>query len=191
MDDREIVGLYWQRSERAIDETARKYGSYCRIIAYNILENPQDSDECVNDTWLGAWNSMPDKKPERLGPFLGKITRNFALKKIRRGMAQKRGGGEALLALEELDECIPSGYCLEREVEDRELSRALDRFLDTLPEREQAAFVGRYWFMAGERELAKKLGMSRSGISAMLKRTRKKLRTFLMMEGLCTIQNEF
>ncbi len=191
MDDREIVGLYWQRSERAIDETARKYGSYCRIIAYNILENPQDSDECVNDTWLGAWNSMPDKKPERLGPFLGKITRNFALKKIRRGRAQKRGGGEALLALEELDECIPSGYCLEREVEDRELRRALDRFLDTLPEREQAAFVGRYWFMAGERGLAKKLGMSRSGISAMLKRTRKKLRTFLMMEGLCTIQNEF
>lgn len=191
MDDREIVDLYWQRSERAIDETAQKYGSYCRIIAYNILENGEDSDECVNDTWLSAWNSMPDKRPERLAPFLGKITRNFALKKITRRNAQKRGGGEALLALEELDACVPSGYSLEREVEDRELSRAIDYFLDTLPEKEQLAFVARYWFMAGEREIAKKLHLSRSGVSAMLKRTRKKLKTFLIMEGLCTIQSEF
>lgn len=191
MDDREIVGLYWQRSERAIDETAQKYGRYCHIIAYNILQSPEDSEECVNDTWMSAWDSMPDKRPERLGPFLGKITRNFALKKIRSGNAKKRGGGEAVLALEELDQFVPAGYSLEQEIEDRELGRAIDRFLDTLPEQEQTAFVGRYWFLASERELAEKLGLSRSGVAAMLKRTRKKLGTYLIMGGLCTIQSEF
>lgn len=82
MNDREIVNLYWQRSEQAISETERKYGSYCHIIAYNILENSEDSEECVNDTWMSAWNAMPDKRPDRLSPFLARITRNFALTKI-------------------------------------------------------------------------------------------------------------
>ena len=94
MNDREIVNLYWQRSEQAIDETAQKYGRYCHIIAYNILENVEDSEECVNDTWMSAWNAMPDKRPDRLGPFLARITRNFALTKIVRRTARKRGGGE-------------------------------------------------------------------------------------------------
>ena len=92
MNDREIVNLYWQRSEQAITETEQKYGRYCHIIAYNILENSEDSEECVNDTWMSAWNSMPDKRPERLSPFLARITRNFALTKIVRRTAKKRGG---------------------------------------------------------------------------------------------------
>ena len=190
MNDREIVNLYWQRSEQAIMETAQKYGRYCHIIAYNILENSEDSEECVNDTWMSAWNAMPDKRPERLSPFLGRITRNFALTRIVRGRAKKRGGGEIALALEELDEYLASGCDLEKEIEDRELSRAIDTFIGQLGEEEQLTFVSRYWFVATEREIAEKLGLSRSGVSAMLKRTRSKLKTYLMMEGLCTSRNE-
>lgn len=190
MNDIEIVNLYWQRSEQAITETENKYGRYCKIIAYNILGNSEDSEECVNDTWMSAWNAMPDKRPERLSPFLSRITRNFALTKIVRRAAKKRGGGEAELALEELDECLSSGYNLEKEIEDRELSSAIDNFVGKLPKEEQLVFVSRYWFVATEREIAEKLGMSRSGVAAMLKRTRSKLRTYLLMEGLCINQNE-
>lgn len=190
MNDREIVDLYWQRSEQAITETARKYGKYCRIIAYNILENTQDSEECVNDTWLAAWNSMPDKRPERLNPYLAKITRNSALAKIVKRSARKRGGGELDLALEELDACVPSDYSLEKEVEDRELAGAINSFVDRLPEEEQLVFISRYWFFASEREIAEKQGCSRSRINIMLKRTRDKLKKYLLQEGLCTILND-
>ena len=104
MNDREIVELYWQRSERAIEETIGKYGSYCRIVAYNILENRDDCEECLSDTWLSAWNAMPDQRPTRLRPFLARITRNFALRRIIRRRAQKRGGGERWIAL--WDSCL-------------------------------------------------------------------------------------
>ena len=191
MNDQDIVALYWQRSERAIDETAQKYGSYCRCIAYNILENGEDADECLNDTWLAAWNAMPDKRPSRLAPFLAKITRNFALTKIVRRSAKKRGGSETMLALEELDACIASGYDLQQELENRELGRAIERFVERLPEDEQLVFVSRYFYLASEREIAQKLGRSRSGVSAILKRTREKLKQYLIKEDLCTVPNEF
>ncbi len=190
MNDREIVNLFWQRSEQAIAETEQKYGRYCHTIAYNILENSEDSEECVNDTWMSAWEAMPDKRPERLGPFLARITRNFALTKIVSRKAKKRGGGETELALAELDECLSPSYDLEQEIEDRELSRAIDTFIGQLSEEEQLAFVSRYWFVATEREIAEKLGLTRSGVAAMLKRIRSKLRTYLFMEGLCTSRNE-
>ena len=189
MNDVEIVNLYWQRSEHAIEETARKYGRYCHTIAYNILGSREDAEECVDDTYLSAWNSMPDKRPERLSPFLGRITRNFALKKVERQNAAKRGGGEAALALDELEECVPSGYDLEQEIETRELGRAIDAFLRQLPEKEQLVFISRYWYLAGEREIAEKYGLTRSGVNAMLRRTRNKLKSWLIKEGLCTIQN--
>lgn len=190
MNDSEIVELYWQRSERAIEETDRKYGSYCRIVAYNILRNREDCEECLSDTWLSAWNAMPDQRPARLRPWLARITRNFALRRIVRCRAQKRGGGETELALEELDECLPSGCDLEKELEDRELGRALDRFVGQLPGREQTAFVGRYFYLATERELAEKLGLSRSGVNAMLRRLRGRLGDYLRSEGLCTILSD-
>ena len=190
MNDREIVNLYWQRSEQAITETAQKYGRYCQIIAYNILENSEDAEECVNDTWMSAWNAMPDKRPERLSPFLARITRNFALTRVVRRRAKKRGGGEVALALEGLDECLAADCDLEKELEDRELSRVIDAFIGQLGEEERLVFVSRYWFVATEREIAEKLGMSRSGVSAMLKRTREKLKIYLLREGLCTVRNE-
>ena len=147
MDDSKIVDLYWARSDSAIAETAKKFGAYCRTIAYNVLQNPEDSDECVNDTYMRAWNSMPDKRPSALAPYLGRITRNLALSRVIDKNRLKRGGGEVALALDELDECTASAYSLEREVENRELAAALNRFLAQLPETERALFVSRYWFL--------------------------------------------
>ena len=189
MKDRDIVELYWRRSEQAIRETERKYGSYCRTIAFNILNNREDSEECVSDTWLAAWNAMPDKRPEKLNPFLAKIARNFALTRLKRSTAKKRGGGEAQLALEELDDVLPDGCDLQQELEEKELAAAIGAFVKRLPERERLAFLGRYWFCAGERDLAGRLGLTRGGVNAMLRRTREKLRDYLLEEGLCETHN--
>ena len=141
MKDRDIVELYWRRSEQAIRETDRKYGSYCRTIAFNILNNREDSEECVSDTWLAAWNAMPDKRPEKLNPFLAKIARNFALTRLKRSTAKKRGGGEAQLALEELDDVLPDGCDLQLELEEKELAAAIGAFVKRLPERERTVIL--------------------------------------------------
>ena len=188
MNDKQIVDLFWQRSESAISETAGKYGKYCYTIAFNILESAQDSEECVNDTWLSAWNSMPDKRPEKLSPFLGKITRNFAISKALEKTRKKRGGGALPLALDELDDCVASGFSLEEELDARELERAMNAFVRSLPETERQVFVLRYWFLETEERIAKRQGFSRSKVGAMLKRIRNKLRNYLMQEGLCEIQ---
>lgn len=190
MNDRQIIELFWQRSETAITETASKYGKYCHTIAYNILANTQDSEECVNDTWMSAWNSMPDKRPQKLCSFLGRITRNFAISKGIANGREKRGGKAVTLALEELDECIASGYNLDSEIEEKELARAINYFIKTLPEKQQHIFVCKYWFLETEVNIAKKLGCSKSKVSAVLKQTRIKLRKYLLQEGLCTSQKE-
>lgn len=184
MDDAKIVELYWARSDAALTETAKKFGPYCHTIAYNVLENVEDSEECVNDTYMRAWNSMPDKRPAALAPYLGRITRNLALNRIIEKNTLKRGGGEAALALDELDECTASSYSIEREVEAREIAAAMNRFLSKLPDTERALFVSRYWFMAPVRELAEKFGFSESKTVSMLRRTRLKLGKFLTGEGL-------
>lgn len=184
MDDAKIVELYWARSDAALTETAKKFGPYCHTIAYNVLENVEDSEECVNDTYMRAWNSMPDKRPAALAPYLGRITRNLALNRIIEKNTLKRGGGEVALALDELDECTASSYSLEREVEAREIAAAMNRFLSKLPETERVLFVSRYWFMAPVRELAEKFGFSESKTVSMLRRTRLKLGKFLTGEGL-------
>ena len=115
MEDKEIVSLYWKRDERAVSETSEKYGAYCYAIAYNILSSPEDAEESVNDTWVGAWESMPPHKPDALSAFLGKITRRISLKRWRNRRAAKRGGGVVELALEELKESIPAGQAVEDE----------------------------------------------------------------------------
>ena len=185
MEDWQIVELYWQRQSTAISETAAKYGAYCRTVAYNILSSAEDAEECVNDTYMSAWNAMPDKRPERLAPFLGKITRNHALSRMRGRARQKRGGGELALALEELDECVPSRSDVEREVEQRELAAALSSFIEGLPQPDRQVFVSRYWYLAPVDEIAEKFGFSRSKTASMLYRCRNKLRKFLVQEGLC------
>ena len=185
MEDAQIIELFFARSEDAISELDKKYGKLCHKLADNILASAQDAEECVNDTYMSAWNAMPDKRPERLAPFLGKITRNHALSRMRGRARQKRGGGELALALEELDECIPSPADVEREVEHRELAAAVGAFIDGLPNPERQVFVSRYWYLAPVDEIADKFGFSRSKTASILFRCRNKLQKFLQQEGLC------
>lgn len=185
MKDSAIVDLYWQRSEQAISETDKKYGSYCHTIAYNICNNSEDAEECIGDTWFHAWNLMPDKRPSALSCFLGAITRNLAINRSRSGQCRKRGGGQTALALEELAECVPSPATVESTVELRELELAIDGFLSRLPERERRVFLCRYWFLAPTAEIARKLGYSQSKVKTMLFRVRNKLKQYLQEEGLC------
>lgn len=184
MDDETIVGLYWTRQESAIAESERKYGSYCRAIADNILHSREDSEECVSDTWLHAWNAIPPKRPAILSAFLGKITRNLALDRWKLQHAEKRGGGSVALALDELVECIPSGGGLERVLDEKALSSTLDAFLRTLPERECNVFLRRYWYSDSVRDVARRFGMNENSTKSMLFRTREKLRKYLEGEGI-------
>ena len=185
MEDRDIVELYWQRCDRAISETEAKYGRYCRALAFNLLNSREDSEECVNDTWLRAWNLMPDKRPALLSPFLGGITRNLAISMYRRKSSKKRGGGELPLALEELRDCIPSGADPQREYESREFARAIGRFVSRLPETERRVFVSRYWYLASVADISRRAGFSISKTKSMLLRIRGRLREYLREEGLC------
>ena len=183
MEDNAIVDLYWSRSEDAIEETDKKYGAYCRQVSYNILRSPQDADECVNDTWLRAWNAMPPQRPNILSAFLGKITRNLSLDRFRVSRAGKRGGGQLPVALDELGDCIPDGSSVEEQVALKELSRLLDRFLRNLPERECCIFLRRYWFVDSTREIALRYNMAEGSVKSTLHRTRQKLKVFLEKEG--------
>ena len=185
MEDTKIVELYWQRAERAIPETAAKFGPYCHTIAYNILSDTQDTEECVNDTWLGAWNSMPSNRPKVLAPYLAKLTRWLSLTRLREQNALRRGGGETALVLDELAEVVPDGTDLEKRVELKELSEALQHFLNTLDETEAQVFIARCWYMAGIKEIAERFGFTPGKVSTMLHRTRKKLQDYLKEEGLC------
>ena len=183
MDDKHIVDLYWARDEEAIRESERKYRSLCGSIALGILGNREDAEECVNDTWLAAWNSIPPHKPERLDTYLGKLTRNVALKKRRDSHRDKRGGGELPLALDELADCIPGGADPQKELEERELAALLDAFLDGLSETERRLFLRRYWLLEPVAVLAEDTGFTPSKVTSMLHRTRKKLRKHLEKEG--------
>ena len=183
MDDREIIELYWTRSEHAIGETARKYGAYCQAVAYGILRRAEDSEECVNDTWLQAWNAMPPRRPERLGAFLACITRNLALNRRKALTAQKRGGDQTAAALEELRDCVPAPGGVEQTVEDRELSLALDRFLGGLRSEARRFFLQRYWYLRSVTEIAAQYGVSESKVKMSLLRSRKALKLFLEQEG--------
>ena len=164
MEDRQIIELYWQRSEEAIAQTAQKYGRYCYTIAYNILQNEGDSDECVNDTYMRAWDSIPPRRPSLLSALLAAITRN--------------------LALDELHECLPGGKTEEELIENRVLTEALNRFLGSLPEQTRKIFMLRYWYLCSVRKIAGSLGLSESGVKMSLLRSRKQLKAMLQKEGI-------
>ena len=184
MRDSDIVDLYWARDERAVAETEAKYGRYCLAIAGNILADREDARECVNDTWMGAWNAMPDARPNILSAFLGKITRHLALDRWRAKYAAKRGGGETPLVLEELAECVPAGDSPEDALAARELAEAVNAFVRSLPPVEMGVFLRRYWYLESVRDTAVRLGFSQSKVKSMLAQTRKKLRIYLEKEGL-------
>ena len=185
MDDASIIELYWQRSDQAVSETAAKYGKYCRIIAYNVLSNAEDAEECVNDTYMAAWNSIPPNRPPELSPFLAAICRRIAISRLRKKCRDKRGGGQAETAFEELAECMASPHDVVREIEQKELNLALNWFLSQLAADERDMFVSRYFFAASVAEIAEKFSFSQSKVKTALYRTRKKLRDYLIKEGLC------
>ena len=183
MEDSQIVALYWSRSENAIAESERQYGKYCYTVANGILRCHEDSEECVNDTWLHAWNAMPPHKPSRLSTFLGKITRNLALHRVEKAQTEKRGAGQIPLALDELSECIPAQE-RDRVVDDMVLAQILDRFLDTLSEKPRRMFMQRYWYLRSIREIAQELGVGESRVKVTLHRAREQLRSMLEQEGI-------
>lgn len=183
MDDKRIVELYFHRSERAIDETASKYGKYCFSIANNILANREDAEESVNDTYLDAWNSIPPHRPNSLALFLGRITRRISIDRYRRRNAQKRGSGEVSLVLDELYQCISENADVEIEFEKRHLAQVINQFVKSLPANEQKVFLCRYWYMDSIKSISKRFGYSESKVKSMLFRTREKLKEALRKEG--------
>lgn len=181
MEDSAIVALYWDRDERAIPVTSDKYGAYCGTIAANILGNAQDVDECVNDTWLGAWNAMPPHKPARLATFLGKITRNLAINRCRYNSAQKRSA-DLREILEELDGCTDPDPQIR--LEQKELTAALNGFLEKLPEKKRALFLYRYWYAEPVTVIARRCRMTQGAVTMQLRRLRQQLRTHLEGRGI-------
>ncbi len=184
MDDTEIIELYRSRSAQAINETSAKYEAYCYRIAYNILSCREDSQECVNDAYLAAWNTIPPKSPAILSAYLGKLTRNVSLDRWKRRNACKRGGGEVALAMEEMGECITDGDTPEKTYEKKELAAFFNRFLQTLAETERKIFLARYWYFEPTGSIAKCFGFSETKVRSMLHRIRKRLRTAMEKEGL-------
>ncbi|MGL5255368.1 MAG: RNA polymerase sigma factor [Brevinema sp.] len=184
MDDEQIIDLYWVRSEAAISETASKYGKYCQTIAFNILHNTEDSEECVSDTYLRAWGAMPPKRPNRLSTFLGKITRNLSLNKYEKYAAEKRGFGQVTMALDELQDCIPDAGSVEQTIEDAALVEIFNRFLATLPMNTRKIFVRRYWYLSPVKEIAADYSFSESKVKMTLLRARNELKQILEKEGI-------
>ena len=189
MKDHEIIELYWARNESAIAATAEKYGNYCHTIAYNILRSKEDAEECANDTYLGAWNSIPPQRPSRLSIYLGKIARNLALNRYKRYTAEKRGHGQVVLALSELEACVPSETTVEQTIEENELAAAIDRFLYAKPKLNRNIFVRRYYHLYAIRDIADAYGMSESKVTSLLFRMRNELRRFLEKEGIMLMQD--
>ena len=184
MEDKTIIQLYVERAEAAIAETAAKYGKLCHTIAYNILYNEEDSEECVNDTYMKAWEVIPPQIPEKLAAFLGKITRNLAISKYRHNSSKKRGGGQVLYALEELAECIPDKNTTEQAISDKLFAELLNGFLEKLPAEKRKVFMQRYWYLRPIHEIAEEFSMSESKVKMILHRTRNMLKVFLEKEGI-------
>lgn len=180
MDDNRIIELYFKRSEAAVKESRDKYGKQCGIIAYNILRSKEDSEECVNDTWFKAWNVIPPTKPTKLSTFLGRITRNLAIDRFRKMIANKRGRGETDVCLEELAECV--GY-EETFTDDLILKDALEHFLEELTPNAREIFMLRYWYMYDTEYIANRMKLSDGAVKMSLHRSRTALRIFLENEG--------
>lgn len=182
MQDHEIVDLYWARNETAITQTDIKYGNYCRKIAFNIVSSAEDTEECVNDTYLSAWDTMPEERPELLGSYLATIIRNHALSLYRKIHSQKRGAGETALALDELLE-VAGSSSTEDLVDMSLLSEHINRFLSGLSNNDRLVFVRRYFYIDPLSEIADKMSMSESAVKSLLFRLREKLKAYLTQEG--------
>ena len=183
MEDSQIIQLYWDRDESAIPATSEKYGNYCTAIAKNITGSLEDAEECVNDTWLSAWNSIPPHRPVVLVAYLGRITRNLSLNRYRRNTAEKRSGGEMSTVFDELEECVSGRYDPTERVETQELMDTINHFLETLPEEKRNIFVLRYWYAESIADIAARLGKKEGAVSMTLSRMRAQLRQYLLEGG--------
>ena len=184
MNDHEIIALFFARQEKAISATADKYGRYCHTVAYNILFNRSDAEECVNDTYLGAWNSIPPQRPNHLAAYLGKITRNLALNRYKRNSVAKRGSGQVEIALSELENCIPDNTDVERAAEDSLIASVINRFLYAHSLRNRNIFIRRYWYLCSIQDIAESYGMTESNVKVLLFRMRNELKKQLEREGI-------
>ena len=184
MEDEEIYQLYWKRSEQAITATHEKYGGWCQGIAYRILNAREESEECVSDTYFTVWNRIPPQKPRIFRAWLGKITRNLALDRYRYLTAEKRGGTETALALEELNNCVSGTETPEGQLNAKEVTLVIRAFLDGQPEPQRSIFLRRYWHMSSIRDIAAAYSMSESKVTSLLFRQRKQLKTMLEKAGI-------
>jgi RNA polymerase sigma-70 factor (ECF subfamily) len=183
MDDKQIIDLYWARIEEAISETASKYGRLCQSIACNILASREDSEECVNDTYLALWDDIPPQRPNRFSAFIGRITRNLALKKYDYVSAEKRNP-EAICSLDELGDCVSGEESAESELENQRIEEAIDQFLWQQGKEKRQVFVLRYWYFASIQTICLRTGYSQSKVKSMLFELRQKLRLHLESEGI-------
>ena len=183
MNDKDIIQLYLNRDQRALFATAKKYGKYCTSIAKNILGNNEDAEECVNDTYLSTWNSIPPTIPTILSAFLGKITRNLAFNKYKHNHVMKRGNGEIAVVLDELAECVSGVDDVEHEIDRLELVATINSFLETLPSKKRNIFICRYWYSDSVSSIARRYEMTESNVSVTLNRLRSKLKEYLSERG--------
>ena len=182
MEDTAIIQLFFQRAEQAIVEVQQKYGSFCRTVAMNLLQQKEDAEECVNDTWQAAWQRIPPENPRMLGAFLGRITRNLAISRFRKNTAQMRSEGLTVL-LSELEHCVPSSQSTEEAVDSILLGDYISKWLETLSADDRALFLRRYWFGESLRELSREVGTGEGHLAQKLYRLRLQLKKELEKEG--------
>lgn len=182
MDDERIIGLYWDRKEQAITETSSKYGSLCFRIANNILASHEDSEECVNDTYLSVWNNIPSNRPERFSAYIAKITRNLALTRYDYVSAKKRNP-DAVCSLDELGDCVSGRETVESTIENRRIEEAINSFLWRQTKEKRDVFILRYWYFESLQDICQRTGFSLSKVKSMLFDLRRKLRDYLESEG--------
>lgn len=179
MNDERIIELFFERSEQAIKELDKKYGRVCYTVSYNILNNRQDAEECVNDAYLGTWNAIPPAKPNFLLAFVCKIVRNISLKRYEQNTATKRNSYYDV-AMEELGDCLACAPTVDEEIAERELTEIIESFLDSLSKENRVIFLRRYWFSDTYTDIAKQVGLTEKNVSVRLTRIRKELREYLL-----------
>ena len=183
MEDGKIIDLYWARSEEAIHETSKKYGTFLNTVAWNILRSRDDAEECVNDTYLRTWNAIPPARPGAFRTWLSRITRNLSLDRWKQLRAQKRGGDDTELLLGELDACVPAPHGTEQMLEDQAIAAVISAFLRRQTAENRIIFLRRYWYGQDIAAIAQSLGCSQGKVKSSLFRTRNALRTCLEEEG--------
>ena len=183
MQDKDIVRLFLERSDRAVAAAEEKYRAYCFKIALNILSSNEEADFCVNEAFMKAWETIPPQEPKMLSAYLAKITRNCAINMLKQSNAQKRGGGETELVLDEISEMVSGRSDVERDTENREIIKEINNFLNKQPELKRNIFICRYWYCDSVRDIAAQFNITENAVSVALNRTRKKLLEYLQKRG--------